>query len=68
MSIETLGLVISLISLALGLLSSWQQIKTLVLRAAKFGGNAARSWVLRERCSVLVSSSHSEVEVGGDCA
>ena len=49
MSIETLGLVISLISLALGLLSSWQQLKPLLLRAARYGGAAAKSWAQNEQ-------------------
>ncbi len=49
MSIETLGLVISLISLAVGLLSSWQQLKSLLLRAARFGGKTAKSWAQNEQ-------------------
>ncbi|WP_159097513.1 hypothetical protein [Stenotrophomonas sp. SAU14A_NAIMI4_5] len=49
MSIETLSLVISLISLALGLLSSWQQLKPLLLRAARYGGTTAKSWAQNEQ-------------------
>ncbi len=49
MSIETLGLAISLISLTLGLVSAWQQIKALILRAVRFGGDAAKSWAQREQ-------------------
>lgn len=49
MSIETLGLVISLISLAVGLLSSWQQLKPLLLRAARYGGETAKSWAQNEQ-------------------
>ena len=49
MSIETIGLVISIISLALGLLSSWQQIKSFLLRAIKCGSHAAKSWALKEQ-------------------
>lgn len=52
MPIESLGLTISLISLALGLLSSWQQIKSLALRAAKFGGRTARSWAQKEQAVI----------------
>lgn len=52
MSIETLGLAISLISLGLGLLSSWQQLKFLVHRAAKFGGQTARLWNQKEQALV----------------
>ena len=48
MSTEAIGLAISLVSLALGILSAWQQIRSFLLRAAKFGSNAARSWALKE--------------------
>lgn len=52
MSIETLGLVISLISLAVGFLSSWQQLKSLLLRAARYGGKTAKSWAQNEQRQV----------------
>jgi hypothetical protein len=49
MSSEALGLWISLISLILGVISAWQQIKSFLLKIARFGGNAAKSWLLKEQ-------------------
>lgn len=63
MSIETFGLTISLISLALGLLSSWQQLRSLLFRAAKFGGKTARAWAQKEQALVELYLDHPAVLV-----
>ena len=48
-SMELIGLWISLISLALGIVSAWQQIKSFLLWLLRFSGNAAKSWALKDQ-------------------
>ena len=52
MSTETIGLWISLVSLALGVVSAWQQIKSFLTKVAKLGGSAAKTWISKERFAI----------------
>lgn len=49
LSTEAIGLWISLISLALGIVSAWQQIKSFMFKVVRFGGGAAKSWLTKEQ-------------------
>jgi hypothetical protein len=55
---DIISLVLSIAGLILGLISAWQQIKSLLLKVAKHGGNAAKSWVLKERSLVELYLDH----------
>jgi len=49
MSAEIIGLFISVVSLALGVISAWPQIRSLLVNFVKFSSHKARSWSLRDR-------------------
>lgn len=52
MSAEMVNLILSITGLLLGLISAWQAIKALVLKAAEHGSDAARSWATKEKSLV----------------